>query len=110
MTDAVVERVAESEHLVFDAVGHVKLKGFDQPRQLCPGHIAPTQRHWAWARRAGRRAGDKYGEEVYKEPSRKTTKYNDATVLKTDVSALDKALEAYWDTLAATLMEGRKVK
>ena len=35
VTDAVVERVAESEHLVFDAVGHVKLKGFDHPRQLC---------------------------------------------------------------------------
>ena len=34
----------------------------------------------------------KYGDEVYKDPSRETTKYNDATVLKTDVSALDKAL------------------
>jgi chromosome partitioning protein len=52
----------------------------------------------------------KYREEVYKEPSRETTKYNDATVLKTDVSALDKALGAYWDTLAATLVEGGKVK
>ena len=51
----------------------------------------------------------KYGSEVYKEPSRETTKYNDATVLKTDVSALDKALGAYWDRLAATLAEGRKV-
>jgi len=35
VTDAVVERVAESEHLVFEPVGHVKLKGFDEPRQLC---------------------------------------------------------------------------
>ena len=35
VTDAVVERVAESEHLVFEAVGQVKLKGFDEPRQLC---------------------------------------------------------------------------
>ena len=52
----------------------------------------------------------KYGAEVYKEPSRETTKYNDATVLKTDVSALDKALGAYWDTLAATLVEEGKVK
>jgi chromosome partitioning protein len=52
----------------------------------------------------------KYGQEVYKEPSRETTKYNDATVLKADVSALDKALAKYWDTLAATLMEERRVK
>ena len=50
----------------------------------------------------------KYGEEVYPEPSRETTKYNDATVLKTDVSTLDKALAVYWDALAATLMEGRR--
>jgi chromosome partitioning protein len=52
----------------------------------------------------------KYGKEVYQEPSRETTKYNDATVLKADVSALDKALAAYWDRLAATLVEERKVK
>jgi len=52
----------------------------------------------------------KYGDEVYKEPSRETTKYNDATVLKTDVSALDKALGAYWDTLAATFAQEGKVK
>jgi chromosome partitioning protein len=52
----------------------------------------------------------KYGEEVYKEPSRETTKYNDATVLKADVSTLDKALGAYWDTLAATFMQEGKVK
>jgi chromosome partitioning protein len=51
----------------------------------------------------------KYGKEVYHEPSRETTKYNDATVLKADVSALDKALAAYWDRLAATLVKGRKV-
>ena len=50
-----------------------------------------------------------YGAEVYEEESRDTTKYNDATVLKTDVSALDKALGAYWERLAATLVDGRKV-
>jgi chromosome partitioning protein len=52
----------------------------------------------------------KYGNEVYKEPSKETTKYNDATVLKTDVSALDKALAKYWDSLAATLVQEGKVK
>jgi adenylate cyclase len=35
VTDSVVERVSESDHLVFQGVGHVKLKGFDEPRQLC---------------------------------------------------------------------------
>jgi adenylate cyclase len=35
VSDAVVERVAESEHLAFEGVGQVKLKGFDEPRYLC---------------------------------------------------------------------------
>jgi len=35
VTDAVVERVAESEHLAFEGVGQVKMKGFDDPVQLC---------------------------------------------------------------------------
>ena len=35
VTDSVVERVAESEHLAFDGVGQVKLKGFSEPVQLC---------------------------------------------------------------------------
>jgi chromosome partitioning protein len=47
----------------------------------------------------------KYGAEVYVEPSRETTKYNDATVLKVDVSALDKGLATYWNTIAATIVE-----
>jgi len=51
----------------------------------------------------------KYGEEVYQESSKETTKYNDATVLKADVSALDKVVGKYWDKLAATLVQGGKV-
>ena len=35
VTEAVVERVAESQHLVFEGVGQVKMKGFDDPVQLC---------------------------------------------------------------------------
>ena len=35
VSDAVVERVAESEHLVFQGVGQVKLKGFNETIQLC---------------------------------------------------------------------------
>ncbi len=35
VTDAVVERVAESEHLAFEGVGQVKMKGFDEPVRLC---------------------------------------------------------------------------
>ena len=34
-TDAVIDRVAESEHLAFYGVGQVKMKGFDEPVQLC---------------------------------------------------------------------------
>jgi adenylate cyclase len=35
VTDAVVEAVKDSRHLKFDEIGSVKLKGFDDPRQLC---------------------------------------------------------------------------
>jgi adenylate cyclase len=35
VTDAVVEAVSDSSHLRFEEIGQVKLKGFDQPRELC---------------------------------------------------------------------------
>jgi adenylate cyclase len=35
VTDAVVEGVGNGSHLSFEAIGSVKLKGFDQPRALC---------------------------------------------------------------------------
>ena len=35
VTDAVVHAVGRVEHLDFEAIGQVKLKGFDEPRQLC---------------------------------------------------------------------------
>ena len=35
VTDSVVEAVGGSAHLRFEGIGEVKLKGFDQPRQLC---------------------------------------------------------------------------
>jgi adenylate cyclase len=42
VTDSVVERVAEGEHLVFEGVGEVKLKGFDEPRLLCRATMPST--------------------------------------------------------------------
>jgi adenylate cyclase len=35
MSDAVVEAVKGVEHIQFEPIGQVKLKGFDEPRQLC---------------------------------------------------------------------------
>jgi adenylate cyclase len=35
VTDAVTSQVGDSDHLVFEAIGDVKLKGFDQPATLC---------------------------------------------------------------------------
>jgi adenylate cyclase len=35
VSDAVVEEVSGSSHLSFEEIGQVKLKGFDEPRQLC---------------------------------------------------------------------------
>ena len=35
VSDSVVEAVGGSSHLSFEPIGQVKLKGFDEPRQLC---------------------------------------------------------------------------
>jgi adenylate cyclase len=35
VSDAVVDAVKDSSHLAFEPIGQVKLKGFDEPRQLC---------------------------------------------------------------------------
>jgi adenylate cyclase len=35
VSDSVVEAVRSSPHLAFEEIGQVKLKGFDEPRQLC---------------------------------------------------------------------------
>ena len=35
VTDSVVDAVKGSEHLEFEDIGSVKLKGFDEPRELC---------------------------------------------------------------------------
>jgi adenylate cyclase len=35
VTDSVVEAVSAAAHLRFEPIGDVKLKGFDEPRQLC---------------------------------------------------------------------------
>jgi adenylate cyclase len=35
VTDAVLDAVSSMPHLRFEGIGQVKLKGFDQPRQLC---------------------------------------------------------------------------
>jgi adenylate cyclase len=35
VSDSVVDAVGSSAHLIFEPIGQVKLKGFDEPRQLC---------------------------------------------------------------------------
>ena len=35
VTDAVVDAVSDSTHLDFEGIGQVKLKGFNEPRELC---------------------------------------------------------------------------
>jgi len=42
---------------------------------------------------------------VYDPPSRKTTRYNDATSMRIDARLLEPSLGAYWDKLAASIME-----
>jgi class 3 adenylate cyclase len=39
VTDSVVDQVQESDWLRFEDIGSVKLKGLDQPRQLCRAQI-----------------------------------------------------------------------
>jgi adenylate cyclase len=38
VTDSVIDAVTESDHLEFEEIGQVKLKGFDEPRLLCRAH------------------------------------------------------------------------
>ena len=40
VTDAVVDAVKRSDHLRFDQIGQVKLKGFAEPRMLCRASMA----------------------------------------------------------------------
>lgn len=40
VTDAVVDQVGRGSGLAFEGIGQVKLKGFDQPRQLCRATLA----------------------------------------------------------------------
>jgi chromosome partitioning protein len=47
---------------------------------------------------------DLYPGKVYQEPSRETTRYNDAWTEATDISFIDKGLGQYWDRFAATLL------
>lgn len=46
-----------------------------------------------------------YPGKVYGEPSKETTRYNDAWTEGTDISFVDKELGHYWDRLAATFLE-----
>ena len=48
---------------------------------------------------------DQYGDLIYMEPSRKTNRYNDATALQCDIRDLVPELGAYWDRVAASVMQ-----
>lgn len=43
-----------------------------------------------------------YDGQVYQEPAKETTKYNDATTMKIDVNELDRSLGEYWNRIAST--------
>jgi adenylate cyclase len=43
VSDSVVEAVGSLDHLQFAAIGQVKLKGFDEPRQLCRAEPADRE-------------------------------------------------------------------
>ena len=53
VTDSVMDAVRDAEHLSFEDIGQVKLKGFDEPRQLCRALLARGDER---ARRSRRRA------------------------------------------------------
>jgi chromosome partitioning protein len=46
----------------------------------------------------------KYGQLVYPEPVKHTTKYKDAVTSQVDISELDRGQGEYWDRLAASLI------
>jgi hypothetical protein len=52
----------------------------------------------------------KYGQLLYSEPVRATTKYKDAVTERVDAGDLDKKIADYWDTLADVLIEESEVQ
>jgi chromosome partitioning protein len=52
----------------------------------------------------------KYGQLLYGEPVRATTKYKDAVTERVDAGDLDKKIADYWDTLANVLIEESEVQ
>lgn len=48
---------------------------------------------------------EKYGQQVYPEPVKSTTRYKDAVTSQVDVGELDRTQGEYWDRLAANLIE-----
>jgi chromosome partitioning protein len=51
----------------------------------------------------------KYGQLVYSEPVKHTTKYKDAVTGQVDINELDRVQGAFWDKLAATLITESEV-
>ncbi len=52
----------------------------------------------------------KYGDQLYPEPVRATTKYKDAVTSGTDISDFDPKLGEFWDKLAGTLIAETEVQ
>jgi chromosome partitioning protein len=52
----------------------------------------------------------KYGQLLYREPVRATTKYKDAVTERVDAGDLDKKIATYWDTLASVLIRESEVQ
>ncbi len=48
---------------------------------------------------------DDYKDLVYKEPSKRTTLYNEALSGRKDIALIDKALGEYWDRVAESVIK-----
>jgi len=48
---------------------------------------------------------EQHGDLVYREPSRKTNRYSDATAMRCDIRDLVPELGVYWDRVAASILE-----
>jgi chromosome partitioning protein len=88
-----------------DLIHDVQRPGGFNPNLLIWGILPNQYENTLHHREALADLREQYPTLVYPEPSRKTTRYNEALDLRMDIRELDPTLGEYWDSIAASVIE-----
>ncbi len=88
-----------------DLIRDVQIPGGYNPHLLIWGILPNQYENTLHNREALTDLRTQYPTLVYPEPSRKTTRYNEALDLRVDIRELETSLGEYWDTIAASVIE-----